>query len=159
MLWTMCPSLPVEGPAQGLRVCEKSRLWNPLYLSAICCEERHGILGVTYDTSRKLWWRGRDVLTNRGFCGFVRAQGAQRSMIKSVAADLALGNLLDADSFQVDSPGAGPVRKTARVRGADETLAEPAATGASPYARVQRQDGPVFSGAHLLCSRSLTLAH
>ena len=86
-------------------------------------------------------------------------QGTRRTVVKSVAADLALGSLLDADSANPSTvpsadPSAAPVLKTARARGnADETMAEPVATAALSAARIARirpQQGAaqVFSGAH-----------
>ncbi|KAK9916123.1 hypothetical protein WJX75_008927 [Coccomyxa subellipsoidea] len=87
-------------------------------------------------------------------------QGTRRTVVKSVAADLALGSLLDADLADPSTvpsadPSAAPVLKTARTRGnADETMAEPAATAALSAARIARirpQQGAaqVFSGLNV----------
>lgn len=60
-------------------------------------------------------------------------QGGLRSVVKSVAADSVLGNLLQDDDSSTGSDG--PVRRTARMRSsADEALAEP-----SPAAGVNRR--------------------
>jgi len=56
------------------------------------------------------------------------------TMVKAVAADTVLGNLLDLGGASSDDHSSGPVRRAAPTRAADETLAEPSAAAAAPAA-------------------------
>ena len=78
-------------------------------------------------------------------------QGGLRSVVKSVAADMVLGNLLQDDVSSSESDG--PVRRTARPRpAADEAPAEPApAAGVNRRAPIKALSASArnFGGASL----------